>query len=55
MFSKDETGCITADEMKFVLSQVRSDEHCGENIDKMHEHEMNLVYWPDYNLITMMI
>ena len=23
MFSKDETGCITADEMKFVLSQVR--------------------------------
>ena len=23
VFSKDETGCITADEMKFVLSQVR--------------------------------
>ena len=22
MFSKDENGCITADEMKFVLSQV---------------------------------
>ena len=22
VFSKDENGCITADEMKFVLSQV---------------------------------
>ena len=39
MFSKDETGCITADEMKFVLSQVRSDEHCGKNVDKWSVNE----------------
>ena len=30
MFSKDEDGCITADEMKFVLSQVCSMEEAEE-------------------------
>ena len=30
MFSKDENGCITADEMKFVLSQVCSMEEAEE-------------------------
>ena len=48
MFSKDEDGCITADEMKFVLSQVCSMEEAEEMLNVVDRNGDGVISFSEF-------
>ena len=48
MFSKDEDGCITADEMKFVLSQVCSMEEAEEMMNVVDRNGDGVISFSEF-------
>ena len=48
VFSKDEDGCITADEMKFVLSQVCSMEEAEQMMNDVDRNGDGLISFSEF-------
>ena len=48
MFSKDENGCITADEMKFVLSQVCTMEEAETMMDVVDRNGDGVISFSEF-------
>ncbi len=48
MFSKDEDGCITADEMKFVLSQVCSMEEAEQMMNVVDRNGDGVISFSEF-------
>ena len=51
MFSKDEDGCITADEMKFVLSQVCSMEEAEQMMNVVDRNGDGVVSFSEFRFM----
>ena len=48
VFSKDEDGCITADEMKFVLSQVCSMEEAEQMMNVVDRNRDGVISFSEF-------
>ena len=48
VFSKDEDGCITADEMKFVLSQVCSMEEAEQMMNVVDRNGDGVISFSEF-------
>ena len=48
VFSKDETGCITGDEMKFVLSQICSMEEAEQMMNVVDRNGDGVISFSEF-------